>query len=114
MRLILGILLAAWLTTSAGASDTPPRILDLHLSSHVVHPGDTWSGRVSTSGNVASVEMHCVWFSISLPRERIGVFAFRYSLLDVPVVFRRVYAVTFVARNAAGERVDRIEQVDFR
>jgi hypothetical protein len=114
MRFVLGILLVSWLAASAAASEAPPRILDLRLSSHAVHPGDVWSGQVTTSRNVASVEMRCAWFSVGVPRVRMGLFAFRYSLLDVPVVFRRVYTVTFVARNASGERFKREELVDFR
>ncbi len=84
----------------------PPLILALHFSSSRVRRGRTWSGKIVTSTNVASVEVRSNLFSINVPRRRFGYFSFYVRVLDVPPIFVRAYRVRAIARNSAGAAVE--------
>ena len=83
-----------------------PTISAVWLSSLTLLRGDTWSGEISTSSNVASVEVRTDSFSFSVPRARIGDFAFSYPIPDLPPYLRRPFTLHIVARNAAGDASD--------
>lgn len=89
-----------------------PRILAMHFSSESVRRGETWSGQVVTTTNVASVEVRSNLFSIDVPRRAFGRFAFSLRVFDVPPIFIRNYRVRVIARNSAG--VQEEEQFPFR
>jgi predicted pyridoxine 5'-phosphate oxidase superfamily flavin-nucleotide-binding protein len=93
------------------AGDAPPRLIAANFSSLVVRRGQSWSGRFVTSTNVASVEVRTNLFSIDVPREAFGRFAFSVDLLDAPSVFVRKYALRVIARNSAGGEIE--EDVPF-
>jgi hypothetical protein len=93
-------------------SNAPPRIVSLWFSSDEVRRGTTWSGRIITSTNVASVEVRTNLFSIDVPRRAFGDFHFALRVFDVPPIFIRAYTLRVIARNAAGESVE--EDLPFR
>jgi hypothetical protein len=84
----------------------PTTIQQIWLSSLLLTRGSTWSGKISTSSNAASVEVRTDSFSFSVPRVRAGQFAFSYAIPDLPPYLRRRFALHVVARNAAGDRTD--------
>jgi hypothetical protein len=92
----------------------PPQISAVWLSSLVLERGATWAGEISTSSNVASVEVRTDSFSFSVPRKRIGTFAFAYAIPDLPPYLRRPFILHVVARNAAGERFDEPVPIEIR
>jgi hypothetical protein len=96
------------------APDAPPQILAVRLSSLIVRPGDTWTGRVVTTSNVASLEVRSPSFTFNAPRSAFGRFSFSIRVLVIPPIYRRPYTVAVVARNAAGLADERDVTVDFR
>lgn len=81
----------------------PPRIVRIWLSGVVLSPGDAWSGAITTSTNVASVEARVVIFSLSVHRTDFGQFSFRVRIPRVPRRFHRPYTLELIARNADGK-----------
>ena len=79
-----------------------PRIVAAWFSASQVARGQTWSGRIVTTTNVASVEVRTSLFSIDVPRRGFGRFAFDLRVFDVPPIFLRAYRVRTIARNSAG------------
>lgn len=61
-----------------------------------------FDGAITTSTNVASVEMRTETFSYDLPRRAFGQFAFHYVMPELPPPARRHYLLWIIARNAAG------------
>jgi len=90
------------------APDAPPQIVSINMTTQTVHSGDTISGTVETSSNVASVEAHIATVSIDVPKISIGRFALSYTVPDVPFIFHGTYPLTVIARNAAGASVQRV------
>lgn len=84
------------------APDAPPQILSYELSSSVVSPGQTLSGRVYTSSNVASVEARVAGYSISMAKTGVGAFSVAYTVPNIPVFFRKTYTLSIIACNTAG------------
>jgi hypothetical protein len=99
-------------TPLLAANDAPPRILAMRFSSDDVKRGQTWSGRIVTTTNVASVEVRSNLFSINVPRTNFGRFAFQLRIFDVPPIFLRGYRLRVIARNSAGEQAE--EDLPFR
>jgi hypothetical protein len=99
-------------TPAAAAGDESPRILAMRFSSAEVRRGQTWSGTIVTSTNVASLEVRTNLFSINVPRRSYGDFRFTLRVYDVPPIFVRAYRVRVIARNAAGQSVE--EDLPFR
>jgi hypothetical protein len=83
-------------------NSAPPRIVAMHFSSNDVRRGQTWSGQIVTTTNVASVEVRTNLFSINVPRRNFGRFAFDLHVFDAPPIFIRGYRVRVIARNSAG------------
>jgi hypothetical protein len=93
-------------TPAVATGSAPPRILGMRFSGEQVRRGETWTGRIVTSTNVASVEVRTNLFSIDVPRRTYGDFRFALRVYDVPPIFIRAYRVRVIARNAAGESVE--------
>jgi hypothetical protein len=91
-----------------------PQIHAIWLSSLTLERGATWSGEISTSSNAASVEVRTDSFSFSVPRVRIGLFAFAYPIPDLPPYLRRQFVLHVVARNVAGDRSDEALPIEIR
>lgn len=98
-----------WPTAAVAAPNAPPRILAVHFSRLRVAPGQSWSGKIATGTNVASVEVRTESFTIDVPRTSFGQFAFHLRVLDVPPFLQRSYTLRVIARNAAGQA----EEEDF-
>jgi len=98
----------------AAAPNAAPRIVAVHINNQTVRSGDTISGMVETSSNVASVEARIAAFSISVPKVGVGRFALRYVVPWVPFFWHGTYPMTLVARNAAGEAVERVIPITVR
>lgn len=96
----------------AASNDAPPRILAMRFSSDDVRRGQTWSGRIVTPTNVASVEVRTNLFSINVPRSTYGDFRFKLHVFDVPPIFIRAYRLRVIARNSAGASTE--EDLPFR
>lgn len=84
----------------------------MNFSAEQVRRGQTWSGRIVTSTNVASVEVRTNLFSIDVPRRAYGDFRFSLRVYDVPPIFIRAYRVRVIARNTAGQSAE--EDLPFR
>lgn len=98
---------AAPLPTPAHASNgAPPRILAMRFSGRVVRRGESWTGTIVTTTNVASLEVRTSLFSIDVPRTSFGRFSFDLHVLDVPPIFIRAYRVRAIARNSAGVQAE--------
>jgi hypothetical protein len=88
--------------------NAPPRIVAVHLSAQTVHGGDTISGTVETTSNVASLEARIATFSISVPKIGVGRFALNYQVPNVPFFLHGTYPMTLLAHNTAGQTVERV------
>lgn len=88
-------------------ADALPQIVDVLLSSMTLHGGDTFSGRVVTSTNVASLEVRMAGQSINVPRTDLGVFALTYQVPNIPFFARGNYTAQVIARNAKGDTAER-------
>lgn len=95
-------------------ADAPPQIVDLRISSTVFQSGDTVSGSVITSTNVASVELRLAGYSIPVPRTDYGVFAMTYQVPRVPFFAKHGYTLQVIARNTKGDQTERDLQVTLR
>jgi hypothetical protein len=84
----------------------PPQIAAVWLSGLTLTRGSTWAGAITTSSNVASVEVRTDSFSFSVPRTNPGVFEFSYAIPDLPPYLRRRFVLHIVARNAAGDQTE--------
>ena len=95
-------------------SDAPPQILAVQLSDAVFHSGETVSGTVVTSTNVAGVQVEFAGRSGPIPQREPGIFALSYTLPNIPFFLRGVYTATILARNAAGITATRAVSVTVR
>ena len=96
------------------APEATPKVLAVQLSSTSVHMGDTWSGTIITTTNVASLEVQSPSFVFNAKRVAYGKFRFTLRWLFIEPLYRREYTVAFVARNAAGVATKRDVTVNFR
>jgi hypothetical protein len=82
--------------------DAPPQILAIQVSDPVFHSGETISGEVITSTNVAAVELRVAGQRMRLPRTDFGVFQVSYTMPRIPFWMRKNYTAQVVAMNSAG------------
>jgi hypothetical protein len=82
--------------------DAPPQILAIQLSDPVFHSGETVTGTIITSTNVAAVEIHLAGRTARMPRADAGVWQMTYRMPHVPFFMRRDYTAQVVAINSAG------------
>jgi hypothetical protein len=75
----------------------------MRFSALDIRRGQHWSGYFVTGTNVASVEVRTNLFSINVPHQAPGRFAFRLNVLDTPPIFVRAYRLRVIARNSAGQ-----------
>jgi hypothetical protein len=92
------------LVLPAGA---PPQIVDVRLNHNVIHSGDTISGTVTTSTNVASVEVRIASYSFNVPRTAFGQFALSYQAPHIPWFAHGDYTAQVIARNSQGASAER-------
>ncbi len=88
------------------APAAPPRIFNVDIASRV-HSGQRVTGHVTTSSNVASVEVRIATYSVVMQKTGVGAFAIDYSIADIPFFLRGTYTMHVIARNTAGDRDER-------
>lgn len=86
------------------APDSAPVIVSVSLTPTVVQAGQTVSGTVITSSNVASVEARIGGYAASLTKTGAGEFHLTYPVPNLPSLLRRTYAVEVIARNTRGDQ----------
>ncbi|HLY03717.1 MAG TPA: hypothetical protein VKR56_14625 [Candidatus Cybelea sp.] len=84
-----------------------PQILDIAISETTVHPGDTVSGSVVTSSNVASVEARIGGYAMTLVKTGMGKFALTYTVAPLPWFIRGTFMMRVIAKNTRGDTVER-------
>src|SRR5581483_11084902 len=94
-------------TVARLAPDAPPEILDVQMSETDVQPGDSVSGSVVTSSNVASVEARIGGYAVTLRKIGVGHFALTYKVGDLPWFLRGNFTMKVIARNTRGDAVTR-------
>jgi hypothetical protein len=87
--------------------DSPPQILAISISETTVSPGDSVSGSVVTSSNVASVEARIGGYAVSLSKVGVGRFALTYKVMPLPWFIRGSFTMRVIARNTRGDAVAR-------
>jgi hypothetical protein len=87
--------------------DAKPEIFEVQLSATTLRGGDTVSGMVETSSNVASVEARIATYSISVPKVGVGRFALNYVVPNLPFFLHRNYDLLVIARNTRGDEIVR-------
>jgi hypothetical protein len=88
-------------------SDAPPQIVAYMMSTNVLYSGETITGYVVTSTNVASVEVRVATISINMPRTNFGQFSMSYQVPNLPFfVPRGPYTMRIIARNTPGDAVE--------
>jgi hypothetical protein len=84
-----------------------PQILAVAVSETTVHPGDTVSGSVVTSSNVASVQARIGGYAMTLVKTGVGRFALTYTVAPLPWFIRGTFNMQVVATNTRGDTVQR-------
>jgi hypothetical protein len=87
--------------------DAAPRILAVDVSETTVHPGDTVSGSVVTSSNVASVQARIGGYAMPLSKVGVGRFALTYTVAPLPWFVRGNFTMRVIAKNTRGVTVER-------
>lgn len=82
--------------------DAPPKILAVSISETTVHSGDTVTGSVSTTSNVASVEVRIATFGMGMAKTGVGRFALTYPIGNLPFFVRGTFQMHVIARNTRG------------
>lgn len=86
-------------------ANAPPRILAMSLSTPVVRSGETVSGTVETSSNVASVEARIGGYGTAMQKIGVGRFRLQYRVPQLPFFLHRTFVVQIIARNTRGDAV---------
>jgi hypothetical protein len=82
--------------------DAAPKILAVSISETTVHSGDTVTGSVSTTSNVASVEVRIATFGMGMAKTGVGRFALTYPIGNLPFFVRGTFPMRIIARNTRG------------
>lgn len=94
--------------------DAPPQIVAVQLSDPVFHSGETVSGTVITSTNVAAVDVKVANQQHRLPKTAPGIFAMSYTLPKIPFFLRGTYVAHVIAQNSAGATAEQNVTVSLR
>jgi hypothetical protein len=85
--------------------DAPPQILWYQISSTTPHSGETVTGTVLASSNVASVEIRIGPISINMTKTDVGHFESSYRVPSIPFFVSHDFMLAIIARNTAGQAV---------
>lgn len=77
------------------------------MSETAVHSGDTVSGSVVTTSNVASVEARIGGYAVNLAKTGVGRFALTYTVAPLPWFVRGNFTMRVIAKNTRGDAVER-------
>jgi len=86
----------------------------IEIDKTVVHSGETVSGDIKTSLNVASVEASIASFTVPVPKIGPGLFALSYTVPDIPFFLHRTYAMDVSAHSTSGRTVHRSVSITIR
>jgi hypothetical protein len=86
--------------------NAPPQILSVRVSRTTVESGDTVSGTVLTSSNVASVEVRVATYGMALSKVGVGRFSLAYTVGTLPFFVHGTYPMTIIARNTRGDAAE--------
>lgn len=92
----------------------PPRILSIAMSKNRLSAGETVSGHVTTSSNVASVEARLHGYSAVFAKVGIGEFVLSYTIPMIAQAFPGTYPLSIIARNIDGAQDRREMAVTLR
>jgi hypothetical protein len=106
LHLIAAVCLLAATTVPRRPPSAPPQIVAVRINSTTLQAGQRLVGYVTTSSNVASVEVRVAMFGIGLNRIGVGRFALVYTFAGVPWFLRGTYTMEIIARNARGDAVE--------
>lgn len=87
--------------------DAAPHILAIEVNTSSAGPGDVVSGSVSTTSNVASVEVAIGTYGTSLTKVGVGRFVLVYKVPVIAYVLAGTYPVKVTARNTRGDADER-------
>ncbi len=88
------------------APDVFPRIIDVIMPVRSVTGGESVTGDVIASSNVASVEVRIANFARPMEKIAPGVFTLTLTVPKLPFFLRhRTYALSITARNTRGDAV---------
>jgi hypothetical protein len=97
------------------APNASPRIIDIIMPTYTVRGGESVTGDVIASSNVASVEVRVANFAKSMDKIAPGVFTVTITVPRLPFFLRhRTYTLHVIARNARGDGVTRDVAVTVR
>ncbi len=96
------------------AQEALPEILHVALPKTVFRGGETISGTVTTSPNVASVELRVATYGLSMPKVGVGRFALSYVVPHLPFFWRKGYTMRLIARNTRGDYTERDIPISIR
>lgn len=94
--------------------DAPPQIVAVELSDPVFRSGETVSGTVITSTNVAAVDVRVANQDRRLPQTAPGIFSMSYTLPKIPFFLRGTYTAHVIAQNTAGVTAEKDVTVTLR
>lgn len=87
----------------------------MHIEApRIVHAGEHVTGSVTTSSNVASVELRLAGYSMTMRKIGVGAFATTYVIPDIPVFLKRTYDLQVIARNVDGTQDTQSIPIDIR
>ena len=112
--LAVGMQLPRSISAPFGAPNAPPRIVRIWISQNNVTGGDVLRGHVTTTTNVASLEVRLGPKSAPLKRTTFGQFEGTFHVPTVPSFLHRSYSVDLIARNAAGTTAQAAVTIDYR
>ena len=89
------------------APNAAPQIIAVSMNRSVASAGQILRGAVTTSSNVASVEMRVVTYSVPMTKTAVGHFIVAYAVPKLPFFLRKTYTLQIIARNTAGLETSR-------
>ncbi|PZR59599.1 MAG: hypothetical protein DLM50_00370 [Candidatus Meridianibacter frigidus] len=114
MSVAVGPGVAASVPAPVASPEATPQIVRIWLSQDSVTQGDFLRGHVTTSTNVASLEVRLGPRTANMRRTTFGQFEGSYRIPWVPAFLHRSYTVQVIARNAAGEATEVRVPVTYR
>ncbi|HVA37675.1 MAG TPA: hypothetical protein VNJ51_08680 [Candidatus Dormibacteraeota bacterium] len=87
------------------APTDPPKIFSVEISDDTPGSGETVSGKVVTTTNVAAVTARIATFSIGLDRKDYGVFTLTYTVPHLPFFLKGGYTMVVTAITPDGRTV---------
>jgi hypothetical protein len=91
-----------------------PHILAIHISTLEIRSGETVNGYVTTSNNVAAVDIHISSWSMPLPKTHNGLFTASGVIPDLPFFLKGNYTLQVIARAPSGAVAERDIPISLR